>query len=338
MKVVLFFLCAVAVGRCVEDVVEDVEAAVDITLTSQTTSEKLWLLGEVCSRWRGPVSLALWLNSTESTEDGVRLRMEAEAVAATQGCAPFSLTVVSQAAQEAYPVNKLRNLAIGGVATSHELLTDMDFLPSYDLRADALAIIRARNTSRRAFVVPAFQKQGHQCQTVSDCRQLLTPLDVNVPGTFDALRNCVARKECTPFHEGVDSPGHSTTDSYQWLNNTNHQTENRLRDLHCFRSKFYEPYLIVRHSESPPFDERFTGYGYNKIQHVEHLRYLGFSFQILPKNFLVHVPHPPSASRKDFTKDARHKVYQLHAAFIRELDNQSLKPNVTICAKDNKKK
>ncbi len=35
-------------------------------------------------------------------------------------------------------------------------------------------------------------------------------------------------------------------------------------------------------------------------QYVTHLRYLGFRFAVLPESFLVHMPHPASASRENF--------------------------------------
>ena len=33
---------------------------------------------------------------------------------------------------------------------------------------------------------------------------------------------------------------------------------------------------------TPLYDERFTGYGKNKIEHVTHLRWAGWRFAVLP--------------------------------------------------------
>ena len=49
---------------------------------------------------------------------------------------------------------------------------------------------------------------------------------------------------------------------------------------------------MVRKSESMPmFDERFINYGYNKVQWLEHLRYMGYDFQILTNVFAVDIAH-----------------------------------------------
>lgn len=50
---------------------------------------------------------------------------------------------------------------------------------------------------------------------------------------------------------------------------------------------------------SPYYDERFYGYGKNKIQQVLHLRARGYEFAVIPASgFLTHHPHPVSNTRK----------------------------------------
>jgi len=64
--------------------------------------------------------------------------------------------------------------------------------------------------------------------------------------------------------------------------------------------------VLRRCSTTPPFAEAFTGYGKNKIQHIAHLRFRGFSFSVLPPQaFLVHFPHPTSRSKRSWLEGGR---------------------------------
>jgi len=68
---------------------------------------------------------------------------------------------------------------------------------------------------------------------------------------------------------------------------------------------------------TPKFDERFLGYGKNKIQWVQHLRFSGFEFHVLPSAYVVHCPHPPSVSRQNWAQ-YRGKKDRLFRDFITE--------------------
>lgn len=293
----------------------------DVTLVTQATTDKFWLLPELCDRWRGPLSLALWLTADEGARGGARDLEDAAAAAAKTCASSGGLAIEARVAAydgEAYPVNALRNAALARVNTSHHLVSDADFLPSRGLRDAARAERRWLAYERMALVVPAFQRRGGNCKTVDACRARLAPLSESVPGRHGQLVRCLSEESCIVF-QGDNSPtSHSTTDSGAWL------LEATVRPLRCFKSNRYEPYVIVRTSPAitPRYDERFTGYGKNKIQHVSHLRRIGFAFSVLPRQFLVHVPHPKSTAKKSWLSDERtHKaVDTLYATFIRELD------------------
>ena len=93
--------------------------------------------------------------------------------------------------------------------------------------------------------------------------------------------------------------------------------ERALKSLRCFHSNRYEPYVVVpwcptaasptspmpsNQPVSPYYDERFFGYGKNKIQMIAHLRMSGYKFSILPRGFVTHHPHPESSMKKEWSK------------------------------------
>uniref|UniRef100_A0A7S2GM88 Uncharacterized protein n=1 Tax=Octactis speculum TaxID=3111310 RepID=A0A7S2GM88_9STRA len=74
--------------------------------------------------------------------------------------------------------------------------------------------------------------------------------------------------------------------------------------LRCFTSNRYEPYLLLEISPRvPKYDERYSGYGKNKIQFVAHLRKRSYEFFVIPGGFSVHVPHKVSKHKKAWMKE-----------------------------------
>ena len=64
--------------------------------------------------------------------------------------------------------------------------------------------------------------------------------------------------------------------------------------MKCFRQRFLEPYVMVKKTEHLPlFEEKFINYGYNKVEWIENLRYLGYEFYVLTQSFAVDIPHKP---------------------------------------------
>lgn len=60
--------------------------------------------------------------------------------------------------------------------------------------------------------------------------------------------------------------------------------------------------MVRRSSHLPLFDERFINYGYNKVQWIEHLRWIGYQFGVIAQSFAVDVPHPPSNYANSWNK------------------------------------
>jgi hypothetical protein len=222
--------------------------------------------------------------------------------------------------------------------------------------------IRAQNVNaadppeREAIVVPAFQRDlDKPCVASKDCPQNLREDSAFIPPDFASLRECVLEKHCTVFQGQDNWEGHHSTRSERWLSGdfyeeqpvvgaTKEEEENgrQLRDMRrisCFDSLRYEPYVVLQWCRRPaatkgreevpvepaPFyDERFHGYGKNKIQYIQHLRFLSYQFAVLPQGFLVHNPHAPSPAKAVWTNvTSLSRLHQsmdaLYPQFLQEL-------------------
>ena len=85
---------------------------------------------------------------------------------------------------------------------------------------------------------------------------------------------------------GQDAPwGHGPTNTTKWI---------KLARPVIYRVDYqpkYEPFVILARHLTPWADERFVGYGGNKIAYVNQLDGLGFGFHVHPYGFTIHVPH-----------------------------------------------
>ena len=66
---------------------------------------------------------------------------------------------------------------------------------------------------------------------------------------------------------------------------------------------------------------------------LHHLRYRGFTFAVLPREFLVHLPHPKSPAKVHWLRDgATHRgVDRQFQAFMRELGRTYGGPATHVC-------
>jgi hypothetical protein len=155
-----------------------------------------------------------------------------------------------------------------------------------------------------ATVVPAFERFS-KCETLEECQNRGESDADFIPSNLGSLRKCLHEKRCATFHSKSFAEGHSTTRSLEWARSS--ASWRQPRSLGCLLSTHYEPYLILPSAPTTPqYDERFVGYGQNKRQFNEHLRYAGFVFQVLPREFVVHYPHPKSAAKEEFRHNRTH--------------------------------
>lgn len=322
----------------------------EVTIATQCTANRAWLLGEVCDRWPGPVSAAVLSSSPATLAEMTAACGVVSPSVATQG-AVGSLLGVALVRQgrlaltlwktnlTRYPINAMRNAALAAVKTSHVLAVDVDFLPSIELysalRAQSDALSSARGL---AVVVPAFQRKGNPSLkdffVARDTTMRQRDRDALAPATVNSLALCLAAAKCIVFDATWNPDAHSTTDSAAWLEEAGRFAQGAfhsavgalrhrpvvlgrdppatlveswppLRQLPCFLSSRFEPFVVLKTSEAPAFNETFEGYGKNKIEYVARLRYSGFAFAVLPVGFVCHVPHPISRDKRAWLKKSR---------------------------------
>ena len=278
----------------------------DVTLVMHTSSERLWMLPHICTRWGGPMVMV----ALRGPDSGMNGRSLLEATAGGSNCSLLRLEVGPPSELElgtAYPINWLRNQGIRCVATTHYLVADVDFWPSTELRQLIRQQLPGWTPSlKRALVLPNFQRSGHGCRNSADlraCRTAFDRGDVRMPATFEDLHDCLGKNDCSVFDSEFNALGQSSTDTAHWKR----LEFGQLMRITCLQSERYEPFVVLsRSDETPIFDERFTGYGKNKVEFVVHLRYAGYMFEVLGRGFLVHFPHPKSHAKAKWLHTSAH--------------------------------
>ena len=246
-------------------------ADVSYTLVTQMSSGRLWMMGQHCSRWgsESHISVAVFTDMDAASVKEEILRQG--------GCTANRLAVSTLSLREYgladYPVNRLRNLALSRVRTTHVVYVDVDFWESFNLFT-VLNMPGVRTELARdpklAVVLPAFQLR-RLCVKEESCRDEQTN---SMPGEISNLLELMSWKDASMF-DVTNYYGHGSTSFGIWLQ----QKDGELFDIPCVKSERYEPYVVFRYCRDlPPFQEKFNGYGKNKMTFLMQLRRVGYDF------------------------------------------------------------
>ena len=276
-----------------------------VTLVTQLTTDRMWMLVQLARRWGGAVSAAVL--QPVGALAGSTLPSDLRGLV-TQ------LNFRQRERSEPYPINALRNRAVAAVRTSHFLVCDVDLWPSASLRTELAALDESWWRSRHlALVVPAFTLDPR----VAPPEGAAPP---ELPASLAELRTCVSSHRCAAF-KGVAGfvPGqHLSTDYARWWARAAAALPYRVP---CLDKVSWEPYLVLpaAANATPAFDERFTGYGKNKVQWVQALRSAGFHFWVLPRGYLLHYPHKMSSSGRKWQANANDHRARMDSLFDQQL-------------------
>ena len=149
---------------------------------------------------------------------------------------------------------------------------------------NALVSLRPEDLQRDklAIIVPAYQIKMALCDTFEDCTMMYKNF---FPRDKQQLRSCVHSRRCAQFR-----PREFLHDYYphDWF-----YTSRKLIPVECFKSDTQEPYVVVKRTpDLPRFSEDFVNYSYDKVQWIEHLRWIGYEFEVLVDGYSVDIPHP----------------------------------------------
>lgn len=99
-----------------------------------------------------------------------------------------------------------------------------------------------------------------------------------------------AGPHCSPAPSRTDvdhfPAGHEPTDYRRWAS--------AAAPYPVRYAELYEPYVVVRKDAVPRYDERFVGYGMNKIAHILACHARGLAFHVVPSLFVAAPTHPKS--------------------------------------------
>lgn len=275
-----------------------VTEAGDVTIVTQASVDRLPRLQQMASSWPGAISAAVYVPTwADPSSEEHRAEVEdarnaigalVEEVRRAQPSCCLDIHLVCEdpdvpmpidGRDKLYPINQLRNVALDFAMSDNVWLLDVDFVPSdfsYErIRAHA-ATLATPLSQPTAVVIPAFEVFG----------------DTRAPRDHGSLKQLFDEGTCTGFHVGHFPQGHRATDFSRFfsLEGSFGQSYN-VEYEECF-----EPYVVVRRALCPRYDERFRGYGHNKIQHLFSMHVEGFSFKVAADAFVVSEPHAPSAS------------------------------------------
>ncbi|NP_001089877.1 LARGE xylosyl- and glucuronyltransferase 2-B precursor [Xenopus laevis] len=266
----------------------------DVTLVAQLSMDRLQMLELICRHWEGPMSLALYLSDAEAQQ----FLRYAQASEVLQSRTNIGYHVIYKEGQ-LYPVNLLRNVALKNSHTPYVFLSDIDFLPMYGLYENLRKSIAQQDPtgSPKALIVPAFETLRYRLSFPKSKADLLSMLDTGALYTFR-------------YH--VWEKGHAPTNYAKWRTATTPYRVEWAPD--------FEPYVVVR-QDCPEYDQRFLGFGWNKVSHIMELDAQEYELLVLPNAFIIHMPHAPSF---DISKFRSSEHYRRCVQVLKEEFHQDL--------------
>ena len=279
----------------------------NICLLTIMTQERRASLHRMLATWDGYISIALLVDDyAAAVAQGLDvLAYQGRGVPAPER---VTLTVIEdrgyRAPRNRFPYNMLRNAALRGCEAEYVLAADVDFVPmpsrpSRMLRAH-LAALDVRAGSPAIAVLAAFEQVQLTPAEAAAAAAASRDADADAPSTSGAssspmagatraqppaldvaqLRGMVRRGEAIGFASNVYEMGHKCDHTATFLG---------ARAPYAVEYEFgCEPYTIVPRATAHLYEERFVGYGKDRVSWNYELAAKGSLFHVLPDAFLIH--------------------------------------------------
>lgn len=212
-----------------------------------------------------------------------------------------------------------RNIAKFFARTDYVMMLDVDFWLCTDFRRRLLGseeIMEKLREGMAAFVVPAFEFEKQEDGLDS----------ATFPANKADLLKLVKEEKIGMFHKSWQ-PGHGPSNYSRYYE----AKPGEVYKVHSYTHS-YEPYVIFKKEGTPWCDERFIGYGANKVRPGSSLSittrklsadptsqlkaaclyelYLsGVSFYVLPDDFLIHQSHEYAEKARKHERRYNRKLY-----------------------------
>jgi hypothetical protein len=86
----------------------------------------------------------------------------------------------------------------------------------------------------------------------------------------------------------------------------------------------YEPYIIISKDLFVPYDERYRGYGFNKIVQLKWVSTRGVSFHVLPGHFILAFAHPDTEDYKQTRGVYTKRIFAAYNDSLHEMKGHKL--------------
>eukprot|EP01130_Rhizamoeba_saxonica_P007640 TRINITY_DN3091_c0_g1_i1.p1 TRINITY_DN3091_c0_g1~~TRINITY_DN3091_c0_g1_i1.p1 ORF type:complete len:368 (-),score=48.97 TRINITY_DN3091_c0_g1_i1:110-1213(-) len=264
-----------------------------VTFSTQCSSNKLTRLMLLTKRWKGPISIAVYVHEEQDIKDWWEFYCEDGNFRRVSISFVFPDDPRFEHLPK-YPVNMLRNIGWGLARTEFVALVDVDHLPDPN-SYKALSILAQEHLSeehsRNLLIIPTFEVMEGSREYMNQ-----TTLLSVIPNTKEEIISGMNSKTYQYFHSSFYN-AYGRTNYNKWIKTST-----------PYEVKYgidFEPYVVVRTNLEVKFYECFCGFAMNYNTWSAELNLNTFKWLVAPNAFLFHWAHERHGVISDQIHDAK---------------------------------